>query len=56
MLSFHVKFVQTDGQTDEQTDNGKIICPPNLSIRGHKKEKFFVTSNLSFSHHVFHPI
>ena len=27
MLSFHVKFVQTDGQTDGRTDNGKTICP-----------------------------
>ena len=40
MLSFHVKFVQTDrrtdGQIDGQTDNGKTICPPDLSIRGHK--------------------
>ena len=34
MLSFHVKFVQTDrrtdrqwdGQMDRQTDNGKTIC------------------------------
>ena len=35
MLSFHVKFVQTEGQTD----NGKKICPPplpHLSIRGYK--------------------
>ena len=36
MLSFHVKFVQTR-QADGQTDNGKTICPPDLSIRGHKK-------------------
>ena len=35
MLSFHVKFVQADRQTDRQTDNGKVICP-NLSIPGHK--------------------
>ena len=31
MLSFHVKFVQTDRQTDRwmdrQADNGKIVCP-----------------------------
>ena len=37
MLSFQVKFVQTDRRTDGQTDNGKTICPPNLSIWGHKK-------------------
>ena len=39
MLSFHVKFVQTDRQTarqvDGQTDSGKTICPP--SFEGHKK-------------------
>ena len=31
MLSFHVKFVQTDRQTDgrmdRQGENGKTICP-----------------------------
>ena len=31
MLCFHVKFVQTDGQTD----TGKTICP-ELSIPGDK--------------------
>ena len=39
MLSFHIKFVQTDkwtdGQTHGQTDNGKTICPQSL-ILGHK--------------------
>ena len=39
MLSFHIKFVQTDRrmdrQTDGQTDNGKTYAP-DLSIRGHK--------------------
>ena len=45
MLSFHVKFVQTDRRTDRgQMDNGKTICPlifryrgrvfPQLSIEG----------------------
>ena len=36
MLSFHVKFVQTD----TRTDNGKTICPPphpDLSKPGQKK-------------------
>ena len=37
MLSFHVKFVQADGQKDRQMDNGKTICP-SLSIRGHKNK------------------
>ena len=27
MLSFHVKFVQTDRQMDRQTDNSKTVCP-----------------------------
>ena len=34
MLSFHVKFVQTDGRMDGQTDNGKIYAP-DLSMQGH---------------------
>ena len=40
MLSFHVKFVQTDGLTDRQTDrradNGKTICPQSFDM-GAKK-------------------
>ena len=35
MLSFHVKFVQKEGQTD----NGKTICP-HLSIQGHKNNNW----------------
>ena len=27
MLSFHVKFVQTDRRTDRQMENGNTICP-----------------------------
>ena len=58
MLSFHLKFVQTDRQTDEQTERRTTVKqyapPPHLSIRGHKKEKLLVTSNFSFSHNVFH--
>ena len=27
MLSFHVKFVQTDRWTGRLTDNSKTICP-----------------------------
>ena len=34
MFSFHVKFLQTDGQTDGQTDNGKIICPRSFAMGG----------------------
>ena len=35
MLSFHVKFVQTDGLTDRQSTVKQYA--PDLSIRGHKK-------------------
>ena len=40
MLSFCVKFVQTDRQTDRrtdgQTDNGRTICPQIFRYRGIK--------------------
>ena len=40
MLSFHIKFVQTDGQTDGRTDgwadNGKTVCPPIFQYGGIK--------------------
>ena len=47
MLSFHVKFVQTDrrtdgqteGRTDGQTDNGKTICPLIFRYGSKKKKK-----------------
>ena len=47
MLSFHFKFVQTDGwtdgrmdrQTDGQTDNGKTTCPPIFQYGGIKRCK-----------------
>ena len=32
MSSFHVKFVQTDGQTD----NGKTVCPRSFDMGGIK--------------------
>ena len=36
MLSFHVHFVLTDGWTDrlmdQQTDNGKTICPRSFDM------------------------
>ena len=37
MLSFHVKFVQTDRQTDGWTDRRTTVkqYAPGLSIRGH---------------------
>ena len=36
MLSFHVKFVQTDGRTDRLTTVKQYAS--NLSIRGHKDQ------------------
>ena len=38
MLSFHVKFVQTDRQMDGWTDRRTTVkqYAPDLSIRGHK--------------------
>ena len=32
MLSFHVKFVQTDRWTGRQTNNGKTICPRSFDM------------------------
>ena len=39
MLSFHVKFVQTDRWADGQMDRLTMVkqYAPDLSIRGHKK-------------------
>ena len=38
MLSFHVKFVQTDGWADGPTDRQTEVkqYAPDLSMRGHK--------------------
>ena len=36
MLSFNVKFVQTDTLTDGQTDNGKTICSRSFDAGGIK--------------------
>ena len=38
MLSFHVKFVQTDGETDRRTMVKQYA--PDHSMRGHKKNVF----------------
>ena len=52
MLSFHVKFVQTDRRTDKRTDRQTTVKqyappPPDLSIRGHKNENVdMIKSNL----------
>ena len=37
MLSFHVKFVQTDRRTDGQTSVRQYV--PDLSMRGHDKQQ-----------------
>ena len=43
MLSFHVKFVQTDmrkdGRTYGQTDNGKTKCPRSFDTGAYKCQK-----------------
>ena len=45
MLSFHVKFVQTDRQTDTQTHRRTTVkqYAPDLSIRGHNNAQFSST-------------
>ena len=40
LLSFHIKFVQTDRLTDRQTGNSKIICP-HLSGHRHRVTKAY---------------
>ena len=46
MLSFHVKFVQTDRRTDGRTDGQrKTICPPILRYGGIKRKWSKVTSS-----------
>ena len=48
MLSFHVKFVptdrRTDGRTNGRTDRRTTVkqYAPDLSIRGHRREKTLV--------------
>ena len=50
MLSFHVKFVQTDGLMDGQTDRQTTVKQhvPDLSINGHKKEKNMLVISIVF--------
>ena len=45
MLSFHIKFVQTDRRMDRQTDNGKTICPPIFRYGGIKMLKWLTDIN-----------
>ena len=45
MLSFHIKFGQTDRRTDRQTDNSKTICLPIFRYGGIKMKQ-----NLSCAH------
>ena len=47
MLSFHVKFLQTDRQMDRRTMVKQYT--PDLSIRGHKKGELLDTSLPAFS-------
>ena len=46
MLSFHVKFMQTDSQTDGQTDTGKTICPPIFRYGGIKTLRLIVATSV----------
>ena len=41
MLSFHVKFMQTDRETDGHTDRWTTVkqYAPDLSVRGYKNCK-----------------
>ena len=42
MLSFRVKFVQTDGRTDRRTDRQRKRISPRSFDAGHKKRKMLV--------------
>ena len=53
MLSFHVKFVQTDRRTDRRTMVKQYA--PNLLIRGHENEKMLITNILSEYFKFFFP-
>ena len=50
MLSFHVKFVQRDGQTVRQVDNVKTICSESfdggIKIFDEKQQLVFSNSTL----------
>ena len=54
MLSFHDKFVQTDGRTDRWTMVKQYA--PDLLIRRHIKETMMVTTIFSYFHNVFYHI
>ena len=44
MLSFHVKFVQTDKRSDRRTERRTLVkqYAPDLSIRGHKNKLILI--------------
>ena len=50
MLSFHIKFVQTDRQTDGQMDNGKTIYSLIFRYRGIKIFFAIWLDNISKKH------
>ena len=50
MLSFHIKFVQTDRWMDGQTNNGKTICPPIFRYRGIKMSSKETVPDAKFCH------
>jgi hypothetical protein len=42
-------YLYPDGRMDEQMDRGKLICPPNSSLPGHKKrigQNLFISQNI----------
>ena len=52
MLSFHVKFVQTDRQTEGQTTVKQYA--PDLSIQGHKNMTEEIENADEYSHFLPH--
>ena len=49
-----LKFLQTNKWTNRWMDKwtGQKLCAPNLSMRGHEKDKILVTSIFSISNNV----
>ena len=56
MLSFHIKFVQTerrtdrrtDGRTDRQTENGKTICPRYFDTRVERERELMLINAFNY--------
>ena len=50
MLSFHIKFAQTDGRTDRRTMVKQYA--PDISIQGHKKKEMTSTHIIVIQEHL----